>query len=97
MASKTKAKPAAAGGEVLTYNKGTFRNSALVRQQTLAAYLFLLPALIFFVLFVVVPMVMCLVTSFFDYRMGKPLTFVGLSQYTKMFQDPIFLKALKNT
>ena len=97
MASKTKAKPASSGGEVLTYNKGTFRNSALVRQQTLAAYLFLLPALFFFVLFVVVPMVMCLVTSFFDYRMGKPLTFVGLDQYFKMFQDPTFLKALKNT
>ena len=60
MASKTKAKPATSGGEVLTYNKGTFRSSALVRQQTLAAYLFLLPALFFFVLFVVVPMVMCL-------------------------------------
>ena len=96
MASKTKAKPAA-GGAVLTYNQGTFRNSALVRQQTLAAYLFLLPALFFFVLFVVVPMVMCLVTSFFDYRMGKPLTFVGFAQYIKMFQDPTFLKALKNT
>ena len=38
MASTPKAKPAAAGGEVLVYNKGTFRNSALVRQQTLAAY-----------------------------------------------------------
>ena len=95
MASKTKA--AAAGGETLTYNQGTFRNSALVRQQTLAAYLFLLPALVFFVLFVVVPMVMCLVTSFLDYRMGKPLTFVGFAQYIKMFQDPVFLKALQNT
>lgn len=94
MASKTKNKPE---GETLVYNQGTFRNSALVRQQTLAAYLFLAPALIFFCLFVVVPMVMCLVTSFFDYRMGKPLTFVGLSQYVKMFQDPIFLKAMKNT
>ena len=95
MASKTKA--AAAGGETLTYNQGTFRNSALVRQQTLAAYLFLLPALIFFVMFVVVPMVMCLVTSFLDYRMGKPLTFVGFAQYIKMFRDPVFLKALQNT
>ena len=93
MPSKTKAPKDTA----LVYNQGTFRNSALVRQQTVAAYLFLLPALVFFCLFVVVPMVMCLVTSFFDYRMGKPLTFVGFAQYIKMFKDPIFLKALKNT
>ena len=97
MPSRTKATKAAGGDQALVYNQGTFRNSALVRQQTLSAYLFLLPALIFFCLFVVVPMVMCLVTSFFDYRMGKPMTFVGLAQYFKMFKDPIFLKALKNT
>ena len=97
MPSKTRAAKAAEKEAALVYNQGTFRNSALVRQQTLAAYLFLLPALVFFCLFVVVPMVMCLVTSFFDYRMGKPMTFVGLAQYVKMFQDPIFLKALKNT
>lgn len=94
MASKTKNAP---GGAALIYNQGTFRNSALVRQQTLAAYLFLLPALCFFTLFVVVPMVMCLVTSFFDYRMGKPLTFVGVQQYINMFKDPVFLKTVKNT
>ena len=81
MPSKTKTPKDTA----LVYNQGTFRNSALVRQQTVAAYLFLLPALVFFCLFVVVPMVMCLVTSFFDYRMGKPLTFVGFAQYIKMF------------
>ena len=78
MASTPKAKPAAAGGEVLVYNKGTFRNSALVRQQTLAAYLFLLPALFFFVLFVVVPMVMCLVTSFFGLPHGQAADLRGL-------------------
>ena len=38
----------------------------LRRRETVAGYLFLLPSLIFFVGFVVIPMVMCVVTSFFD-------------------------------
>ncbi len=39
---------------------------ALVRRETISAYLFLLPALIFFLGFVIVPMILCLVTSFFS-------------------------------
>ena len=36
---------------------------ALVRRETISAYLFLLPSLIFFVTFVVVPMFICLFYS----------------------------------
>lgn len=85
-------KKAVAGGQ-----KANVFNSAIVRQQTVSAYLFLLPALIFFVGFVVIPMVMCLVTSFFDYDMGKPMVFIGLKNYFEMFGDPVFIKSLKNT
>ncbi len=77
--------------------KATVLNSAIARQQAVAAYLFLLPAMIFFIGFVVVPMVMCLVTSFFDYTMGKPFAFVGFSNYVEMFKDDVFRIALKNT
>ena len=69
---------------------------ALVRRETISAYLFLLPALIFFVGFVIVPMILCLVTSFFSYTMTE-FRFVGLENYFKMFQDEIFIKALVNT
>ena len=41
------------------------RSSALVRQETIASYLFLLPSLIFFLGFVIYPMILCVVTSFF--------------------------------
>ncbi len=77
--------------------EGANSNSALYRQQTISAYLFLLPALIFFVGFVVIPMGMCLVTSFFNYTMGKPFTWIGLANYVEMFRDAVFLKGLKNT
>ena len=44
---------------------------ALVRRETTAGYLFLLPSLFFFITFVLVPMFICIYTSFFDSKMGK--------------------------
>ncbi len=72
------------------------RNRVLVWRETRAAYLFLLPALIFFLGFVIVPMFLCLFYSFFNYTMND-FSFVGLQNYVEMFGDPIFQKALVNT
>ena len=77
-------------------NRFTTRSKVLVMRETVSAYLFLLPALIFFLGFVIVPMVMCLITSLFNYTM-KDYTFIGLANYIEMFKDPVFIKALKNT
>ena len=72
---------------------------ALVRRETVSGYLFLLPSLFFFVTFVIYPMLMCIYTSFFDSNMGKNTVdvFIGLDNYKELFQDKIFLGALKNT
>ena len=72
---------------------------ALRRRETISGYLFLLPSLVFFVGFVVVPMVMCVVTSFFDANMNAntPDVFVGLANYKELWQDKVFTKALVNT
>jgi multiple sugar transport system permease protein len=72
---------------------------ALVRRETISGYLFMLPSLIFFVGFVIIPMVMCLFTSFFDARLSANTedVFVGFANYIELWQDPVFLKALKNT
>ena len=77
----------------------TKRSRALARKEATAAYLFLLPSLIFFVGFVIVPMILCVGTSFFDSTMGKDTVdvFVGLKNYKELWQDTIFLRALKNT
>ena len=69
----------------------------LVMRETVASYLFLLPFLAFFVLFVVYPMFMCVYTSFFDSTMNKDDVFIGLGNYIELFQDKEFLKALWNT
>jgi len=66
------------------------------RRETIAAYLFMAPSLIFFLGFVIFPMGMCLVTSFFNYTMTE-FSWIGLANYVEMFQDAIFGKALVNT
>ena len=53
------------------------RSSALVRRETFASYCFLLPSLIFFLGFVIYPMILCVVTSFFDSTMNRADIFVG--------------------
>ncbi|MGN0349672.1 MAG: carbohydrate ABC transporter permease [Roseburia sp.] len=72
---------------------------ALVRRETISGYLFLLPSLLFFVGFVIIPMILCIYTGFFDSTMGKDKqdAFIGLSNYAEMFRDPVFRRALLNT
>ncbi len=72
---------------------------ALVRRETITGYLFLLPSLIFFIGFVIIPMFLCIYTSFFDSTMGKDAVdvFIGFDNYKELFTDKTFLKALANT
>ena len=75
----------------------TGRSRALVRRETISAYLFLAPCLIFFLGFVILPMVLCVWTSFFDSTMNAKDVFIGIGNYRELFGDPVFLGALKNT
>lgn len=65
-------------------------------RETFVAYCFLLPVLIFFLAFVLVPMGLGVFTSFFRYTM-KEMTFVGIDNYVRMFKDPVFQKSFINT
>jgi len=58
----------------------------------------LAPIFIFLIVFSVLPVVLGLVISLFDYKMLAPTQpFVGLDNIIRMFSDSIFFKALKNT
>ena len=70
---------------------------ALVRRETFSAYMFPLPSLVFFVLFVVIPMFICVFYSLFNYSLGGINGFVGLDNYIRLFQDPVFHRGLINT
>lgn len=65
-------------------------------RETLVSYCFLAPVLVFFIVFVLAPMVMGFITSFFNYTMTD-FNFIGLDNYIRMFKDPVFMKSLRNT
>lgn len=59
---------------------------------------FLLPAVVLFLLIYAVPLIMVFTTSLFDYRLNaQQMTFIGFENYARLFQDPDFFKALSNT
>lgn len=78
---------------------GKTMSPELRRRETISGYLFLLPSLVFFLGFVIIPMVLCVITSFTDATMNsnQPDQFIGLANYVELWKDPIFIKALLNT
>ncbi len=72
---------------------------SLRRQKLIVPYLFVLPAILLFLIFLVYPLLKGLQISFFDWSImpNKPSTFVGLQNYAQALQDPIAGVAFKNT
>ena len=68
-----------------TVPQGHHTSRVLARRETISAYLFMLPSLLFFVGFVLVPMGMCLVYSFLDMGIDtSAATFAGFANYIEM-------------
>lgn len=72
---------------------------SLKSQRLLIPYLFLLPGLIFFIIFQLYPLFQGIQMSFFNWSImpTKPSTFIGLANYLRAFNDPIFGIAVQNT
>lgn len=64
------------------------------------SYLFVLPALVFMAVFIVFPIIYNITLSFQDvnvYNLKGEHHFIGLSNYAKSLQDPVFYISLKNS
>ena len=61
------------------------------------AYLFIAPFVIVFLIFSVYPVLRTLQMSFTDYKGYGNMTFVGLKNYIRVFQDKYFWKSLLHT
>lgn len=61
------------------------------------SYLFLLPFLVLFMAFVVLPILASFYLSLTNFTAVKPPQFVGLQNYSRLFQDQRFIKALTNS
>ena len=59
--------------------------------------LFILPTILFFMVFKYGPMGWAIYLSFTGYDIVTEPRYIGLSNYISIFQDPMFLQALKNT
>jgi multiple sugar transport system permease protein len=61
-------------------------------------YLFMVPFIVLFLIFVVAPVVTAIYLSFSYYNMLEPPRWIGLSNYRLLFlEDDVFLTAIKNT
>lgn len=67
-------------------------------KRTLVRYMFIIPALVLFFVFTILPLLIGTFYSLTDYNMIQDWNFVGLNNYKTLFlDDDIFLIALQNT
>lgn len=69
-----------------------------IEKKSLLGYLFLIPSLIVFAIFMFYPIIYTFYLSFFDWNMVKPVKkFVGLQNYIAIFSDSTSWKIFGNT
>ena len=69
------------------------------RKKYFNALIFLLPGLILFIVFIIVPMIYSFRISFYDWKIVNPeqSEWVGVENYIRALDDPIFRRAALNT
>ena len=82
----------------VTKQAGKIRRRRLVNNEDIHFYVMLLPFLVLFFLFTILPVLSSVGLSFFRYDMISLPKWAGLQNYLRMFvQDEIFLKTILNT
>jgi multiple sugar transport system permease protein len=72
--------------------------SKLADREGLLAPLFLLPAVVYIIALVGIPLVLALAFAFSDVTVGDPsFDWVGLRNFEAIFDDPVFWRSLRNT
>ncbi|MBZ0212554.1 MAG: sugar ABC transporter permease [Nitrospirae bacterium] len=67
------------------------------KKETRSALLFASPWVIGFCVFLAYPLLSSIYYSFCDYSVLRPPVWIGLRNYTNLFQDEVFYKTLSNT
>jgi raffinose/stachyose/melibiose transport system permease protein len=68
----------------------------IFRRETFIGWLFVLPALFMYVVFVIVPFMLTIRYSFFKWNGVSPATWVGLKNYVTIFQVPNLIGTIFN-
>ncbi len=69
----------------------------LLENQHTAGLVFILPALLGTLIFIVIPVICSFGLSFAKWDLLNPVEFVGLANYKEIFTEPVFFKILINT
>jgi multiple sugar transport system permease protein len=69
------------------------------RRESRTALAFVSPALLLLVVFFFIPVALCFVLAFTNARLisPEPAQFIGLENFTRLADDPLFWKSLRNT
>lgn len=70
---------------------------AILNKNNYAAWLFILPALIGTLIFIIIPVICSFGLSFAKWDLLNPIQFVGLENYKLIFTESLFYKILVNT
>lgn len=81
---------------MLETKRGKFHGCVRRMKKDTVLYLLLLPTILYFVVFHVVP-ILGMRLAFYDYKIKGDDVFVGLKYFQKLFSTPIFIQILKNT
>ena len=66
-------------------------------RKKLLPYLLVSPYLLFVIVFVVFPVLFCFFLTFNKWNIIAPMHFIGLNNYSRLFHDRLFWKAIVNT
>jgi ABC-type sugar transport system permease subunit len=77
-----------------TSPKPETRSMTIEQRQRMWGWIFISPWIIGFLAFTLFPMVASLVFSFTRFKIGEPITWIGLENWAKVFTDPMTLNAL---
>lgn len=69
----------------------------ITNEQSIAGWLFILPALVGTFIFIIIPVVCSFGLSFAKWDLLNPIQFAGLDNYKEIFTEPLFYKILWNT
>src|SRR5512140_657097 len=70
--------------------------SKRVRRETIVGWMFVVPALLMYAVFVLLPLVLTIMYSFYRWNGVGPMTWVGLKNYVTVFQVPDLLGTIFN-
>jgi multiple sugar transport system permease protein len=66
------------------------------RNEAIMGYLFIVPSVVLFLIFLLLPAVLALFLSFTNYDILSPIEWVGFANYQRLLRDPLFGISLRN-